>query len=807
MLKQSLDGTWTLAFQNQTCQGKIPGSVYSFLLNAGLMPDPYDQDNEQQALDLMQNDSCFSRSFTVSEHFIRQAKQISLCCEGLDTLAEISLNGQLIGTADNMHRRWQFAAGEQLRAGENTISIVFRSPVRWIRQANQADYLGGSQHAMAGFPHLRKAHCMFGWDWGPRLPDEGIWRSIYLQGDEGGQIEDLHIRQSHRDGQVWLNCAAVCQGAAENDLQLNLLTPQGCRLSLQPQQDFLVPEPELWWPNGLGEQPLYTISARLLAPDGRCLDQKTLRIGLRQLTVQRVKDQYGESFTQCCNGVPYFAMGADYIPEDNLLSRVTPARTRRLLTQCKEANFNSIRVWGGGYYPDDFFYDSCDELGLVVWQDFMFACANYHLTEAFEASIKAEFRDNIRRLRHHAALGLWCGNNEMEMFQAQGTYDGTCKTRSDYIRMFEHILPEMLRELDPDTFYWPASPSSGGGFDAPNDPDRGDVHYWEVWHGSQPYTAYRSFFFRYVSEFGFQAFPGMRTIESFTRPQDRNVFSRIMELHQRNEGANGKILSYLSQTYLYPGNLELLVYASQLMQADAIRYGVEHWRRNRGRCMGAIYWQLNDIWPVASWASIDYFGRWKALHYAARRFFSPVLISCEEVGETDQRPAVVSEPIRPLKFSARLAVSNESREPVTGRASWALRDNRGTIITQGSQTVEVAAQSSLWLESLAFPDLAYHSTYLSYSFTQSGQLRSAGTVLFTQPKHFHFLDPKLTYVRDGQTLTISAQAYAQRVEVYAADGDLRLSDNFFDLNADSKTVEILEGTVQDLKLRSVYDIR
>ncbi|NJP40537.1 glycoside hydrolase family 2 protein [Oscillospiraceae bacterium HV4-5-C5C] len=807
MLKQSLDGIWTLEFQDQTCEGSVPGSVYSFLLNAGLMPDPYDQDNELQALELMQNDSCFSRSFTVTEDFLRQSKQITLCCDGLDTLAEISLNGQLIGTADNMHRSWEFAAGHLLRAGENTIRIVFHSPVAWIRQANQTDYIGGSQHAMAGFPHLRKAHCMFGWDWGPRLPDEGIWRSIYLLGDEGGKIEDLHIRQSHQDGQVWLNCALLCRGPAENHLRLSLLTPRGKRLAMEPQEDFCVPEPELWWPNGLGEQPLYTVVAELLAPDGRLLDQKTLRIGLRQLTVRREKDQYGESFTQCCNGVPYFAMGADYIPEDNLLSRVTPARTRQLLEQCKEANFNSIRVWGGGYYPDDFFYDICDESGLVVWQDFMFACANYHLTEAFEASIKAEFRDNIRRLRHHASLGLWCGNNEMEMFQAQGAYDGTYKTRSDYIRMFEHILPEMLRELDPDTFYWPASPSSGGGFDAPNDPNRGDVHYWDVWHGSQPYTAYRSFFFRYVSEFGFQAFPCMRTIESFTRPGDRNVFSRIMEMHQRNEGANGKILSYLSQTYLYPADLELLVYASQLMQADAIRYGVEHWRRNRGRCMGAIYWQLNDIWPVASWASIDYYGRWKALHYAAKRFFSPVLISCEEVGETDQRLAVVSEAISPLKFTARLAVSNESREPVSGQVSWALRNNRGEILTQSSQDVTVAAQSSLWMERLEFPDLAFRSSYLSYRFSQSGKLRSDGTALFTRPKHFQFLDPGLTYQREGQTLTVSAQAYAQRVEIYATDGDLKLSDNFFDLNADSKMVEILEGSAQDIRLRSVYDIR
>ena len=351
---------------------------------------------------------------------------------------------------------------------------------------------------------------------------------------------------------------------------------------------------------------------------------------------------------------------------------MTPERTRKLLEQCRACNFNAIRVWGGGYYPDDFFFDICDELGLVVWQDFMFACANYRLTEEFEENIKAEFRDVIRRIRHHASLGLWCGNNEMEMFQAQGEYEGTPRTRSDYIRMFEHILPEILRKEDPDTFYWPASPSSGGGFDEPNAPERGDVHYWDVWHGGLPFSDYRKRFFRYASEFGFQSFPCLKTVESFTLPEDRNIFSRVMEMHQRNEGANGKILQYLSQTFLYPASFDTLLYASQLLQAEAIRYGVEHWRRNRGRCMEAIYWQLNDIWPVASWSSIDYYGRWKALHYYAKRFFAPVMISCEETGETTDRIAVVTEP-SPIETSGRIAVANETRKDVNGIVRWQLR--------------------------------------------------------------------------------------------------------------------------------------
>ncbi len=384
---------------------------------------------------------------------------------------------------------------------------------------------------------------------------------------------------------------------------------------------------------------LYTVRAELLNGT-RVLDSWEKRIGLRTMEIKRQKDSWGESFEMCVNGVSIFAMGADYIPEDNLLPRVTAERTRRLLEDCKLANYNAIRVWGGGYYPDDWFYDACDELGLVVWQDFMFACAIYELTEEFEENIRREVIDNVRRLRHHASLGLWCGNNEMEWQVDDDVYFATHKQKADYIRMYEYLIPKTLREHDPVTFYWPASPSSGGGFDEPNDPNRGDVHYWDVWHGDKPFTEYRKFFFRNASEFGFQSFPCLKTVESFTKPSDRNIFSYVMEKHQRNKSANGKIMNYMAQTFLYPTDFDTLLYASQLLQAEAVRYGVEHWRRNRGRCMGAIYWQVNDCWPVASWSSIDYYGRWKALHYMARRFYAPVLLSCEEEGTLTQTTCV-----------------------------------------------------------------------------------------------------------------------------------------------------------------------
>ncbi len=797
-----LSGIWEMTWKGGTVSGEIPGSVYSFLLEAGKMPDPHYGENELEVLPLMDEDYTFSRSFTLPDSFL--GHPICLQCMGLDTLCTLWLNGQKIAETKNMHRTYEFEVTKLLQPGENLLEVTFASPTRWIAQAYANDPIGGTGDAMVGFPHLRKAHCMFGWDWGPRLPDAGIWRDIRLLCLDSDRVEDLHIRQLHQDGHVFLTVHLTHAGAAVEEITLT--DPQGKAMVLRNHAETDVFAPQLWWPNGYGDQPLYTVTA-VLRNQGRVVDQVEKRIGLRTATVTRRTDVYGEGFCHTVNGVDIFAMGADYIPEDNLLSRITPARTRTLLEQCAAAHFNCIRVWGGGYYPDDAFYDACDELGLLVWQDFMFACANYRLTPDFEAEIRAEFADNIRRLRHHASLGLWCGNNEMEMFQEDHHYGGDATTQADYLKMFEEILPSLLAEYDPDTYYWPASPSSGGGFDAPNDPNRGDTHYWEVWHQNKPFSEYRNYFFRYASEFGFQSFPAVKTIAAYCPAEERNIFSRTVEMHQRNSGANGKILNYLSKTYRYPTSLDALVYASQLLQAVAIQYGVEHWRRNRGRCMGAVYWQLNDIWPGASWSSIDYFGRWKALHYFAKRFFAPVMISCQEVGETDCRPSLVAQP-SPVKLSARLCVCNETQSAVIGTAHWAIRDPSGSIISSGAQEVTVPPLDQVWLSTMPVNADHCRDWYLSYEFRVTGERVSCGSVLFTPPKHFKFRDPHLTVTRQGRQLTVRGDAFARHVQIDSPDSDLLLSDNYFDLHGtEPVTVELLRGDPKELRVCSTFDIR
>ena len=447
----------------------------------------------------------------------------------------------------------------------------------------------------------------------------------------------------------------------------------------------------------------------------------------------------------------------------------------------------------------------CDELGLVVWQDFMFACAVYNLTEDFAHNIRAEVIDNVKRLRHHASLGLWCGNNEMEMFVDQGEWVRTIKQKADYIRMYEYLIPEVLRKLDPDTFYWPASPSSGGGFDEPNDPARGDVHYWSVWHGQLPFSEYRKHQFRYLSEFGFESLPCLSTVKTFAQPEDWNLFSNVMERHQRCARGSMLILSYLQQMFLYPTRFETALYASQLLQGEAIRYGVEHFRRIRGVCMGAVYWQLNDCWPVASWASIDYTGRWKALHYYAKRFFAPVLLSCCEEGMLSQEPNINAEPYD-MEKSIRLSVANETRQDRAFVVKWALRDKRGAIQREETISLTVPALSSVWLDKVGLPDVDIYEDYVSYDLFENGQRLSGGTVIFSLPKYFHYADPQLSCRVEGDEIVVTAQAYAKSVEVQNENEDLLLSDNYFDMNAGETRVKVLSGSTENLRLRSVYDI-
>lgn len=812
MKARELNQNWTMRCVEdlQWQEAIVPGTVYTDLLRNGNMENPYWKDNEDAICSLMEKDYEYQCTFQGEE--TSELSSVFLRFEGLDTVADIYLNNVHLGNAESMHRIWEYSVKDILLSGENTLKVVFHSPLKFIAEAYKKYGNIGNDDTYEGFMHLRKAHYMFGWDWGAHLPDAGIFRPVFLCSVSHGRIDSVYIRQQHEENKCTLKFKGDCIRETPGEYQWRVLVtaPDGQKyetaLSAEGEGQLVIEDPELWWPNGLGDQPLYQVEAQLLY-EGNVEDTWKKRIGLRTMTMQRKKDQYGESFAHEVNGKAFFAMGADYIPEEHLLGRRCEEKTRRLLEDCRLANFNVIRVWGGGFYPDDWFFDICDELGLVVWQDFMFACSVYELTPEFEANIRKEFADNIKRLRHHASLGLWCGNNEMEMFVDERCWVTKASEVRDYLFMYERIIPEVLGEYDPETFYWPASPSSGGSFDNPNDPDRGDVHYWKVWHGNRPFSEYRKHFFRYASEFGFQALPSKKTIETFTDdPDDWNLFSYIMEKHQRNYGANGKIMNYMQQTYRYPGDFDTVIYASQLLQADAIRYGVEHFRRNRGRCMGAVYWQLNDCWPVISWSSIDYTGHWKALHYYAKRFFAPVMISCQEESWLTQEANMNRQHFQ-FEKSIHLNVTNETLGDKEILVKWYVRNAAAEILREEQAMIQVPAQESVWLPKEELPEIDVFTQYVSFEAWENGKCISEGTVIFSYPKYFRYENPELSCKVEGNQITVSSPVYAKSVEILNEQEDLVLSDNYFDLNGDSRTVEILRGKPEGLKLRSVWDIR
>lgn len=798
----TLNGTWQLSAGHRSLESvdmQIPGTVLSGLLAAGKIKDPFYRTNEDATRALFWKDYVFTRTFDVDEELLAQ-QHIVLVCEGLDTLAEISINGTFLAKTDNMHRTWKFQAKKLLHPGKNEIQIVFRSVLRFIEDYpyeahKKINYIPCG--SMKGNQLLRKAHSMFGWDWGPQTIDAGIFRDIYLQGYSHARIEDIHIHQQHAKNvsvqtSITLSesvpgqklCVELSEDGADKPLQTKLCKTNADGVAAV---DFVIENPKLWWPNDYGDQPLYIVRTTLLDEDGTSLESITRRIGLRTLTISQEKDEWGNEFAFCVNGVKIFTRGGNYIPDDCLYTRITEKKLDYILESCRRAHFNCVRVWGGGYYPSDAFYDLCDEKGLIVWQDLMYACNVYDVTDAFAENCRQETYDNVRRLRHHASLGLWCGNNEIESawdhwgdFQKETPY-----LRADYIRLFEEVLPKAVQEADGETFYWHSSPSSGGCFDNPDDANRGDTHYWDVWHGQKPFTDYRKYFFRFCSEFGFQSFPCAKTVNSFTLEDDRNIFSRVMESHQKNDAANGKMLYYLSENLRYPKDLTHLLYASQVLQGMAIKYGVDHWRRNRGRCMGTLYWQINDDWPAPSWSSIDYFGRWKALHYMAQKFYAPHAVS---MTLEDHR--------------CHVYFSNESFETTEYSLTLSIRDLSGNVLetyeTKGNSPAFSAIETAV-VDICSWEDQK-DDVFLEAVIHTKDQKVLNDVETLVPYKYLNLKNPVISTeaeeTNDAFILHISSDCFAPFVALDFDDADVIFSDNFFHLT--DKTVQDIIVKKEDI---------
>jgi beta-mannosidase len=548
---------------------------------------------------------------------------------GVDTVAEVRLNGRMVRRCGNSFRRWQDSV--RLRDGENTLEIRLASPVREAAKRQTAQPWFVPYHAgNCPIPNgnmLRKAQCDFGWDWNIALAPSGLLEAPVLRPKPDLSIGDLRIVQDHRPGRVTLEVSAIFSGAAAD------VTVRFCGQTRSLRFDggsadhsfrFVITNPELWWPAGAGAQSLH----ELVLEAGR--ERLVRRLGLREIRLISRKDRTGRSFGFRVNGRDIFAKGANWIPADALSGRITREKTRDLLTSAVQANMNMIRVWGGGRYEADWFYDLCDELGLMVWQDAMFSCALYPADEAFLAEVDAELREQAARLAHHACLALWCGDNEM--IGALTWFPESVKDRDRYLVGYDRlnrVIERAIRAADPAANWWPSSPSPGpmSFGDAWHDDSSGDMHFWSVWHEGRDFDHYRDVAPRFCSEFGFQSYPSLEVIRTFADPADLNIASPVLESHQKNKGGNARIAETMFRYFRFPASFPDFVYLSQVQQGLAIKTAVSHWRSRKPHCQGMLYWQLNDTWPVCSWSSLDYGGGWKLLHHMARHFFAPVIVS------------------------------------------------------------------------------------------------------------------------------------------------------------------------------------
>lgn len=813
MFVQSLDGAWELCRpgSKEMFQARVPGCVHLDLMRAGVIEDPFVADNEHRCAWVHETDWEYSRSFEADADLVG-ADRVYLECDGLDTIADLTLNGHILGHVDNMYIRHRFDVTDKLTPTQNTLRISFASPVNHVKPLVEKEPLMSPSDSIPGAIYTRKSPCQWGWDWGPKIPTSGIWRSIRLAAYKIGRIEDVHVRQSHRhSGRVTLSVEVNVEKFRRTacGATVKLTHPDGKveaqeikSISSTGKCSFVIAKPKLWWPNGYGDQPLYSIEA-VLKSNGEELHSFTRRIGLRTISIDQSKDRHGRAFTFVVNGVPIFAKGANWIPADQFPCRISDDHYRHLIWSAARANMNMLRVWGGGIYEDERFYDLCDEYGILIWQDFMFACAQYPVDKAYLDNCRGEAEYNVTRLRSRACLALWCGNNEMEWFLCMGVGgDKNERWRKMYAKIFHELLPSVCSKLDPDTHYWPSSPSNGmhKPFHDPNGQAAGDCHYWEVWHARKPFTAYRKLHPSFMSEFGLQSLPAIETVKAFAADGDLNMTSYVMECHQKNGAGNALILHYLAHTFRFPRNFEMMCCVTQLVNAEAMRCGVEHWRRNRGRCMGTLYWQIDDCYPVISGASLDYFGRWKALHYAAKRFYSPILLSVAEEGT-----------------SAELHVTNDTVKPAKIEVKWSLEKLDGTVLRKSKIKTKIDGEQNRLVAGLDFAeelagDTIRHAVLVT-ELIVNGKPAGLTMTSFVPPKHLELKPAKLNVevMRDenGVYLEVSADKAARWVCLSIPKRDVIFSDNYFDLPA-GRTVSVrIESEIDAAALAKVkaYSLR
>ncbi|WP_149193487.1 beta-mannosidase [Luteimonas suaedae] len=811
---------------------QVPGTVQTDLMAAGLVPDPFVGDNEGAIQWVGLSDWQYRSRFKVDAATLAHG-HIELVFEGLDTFAEVRLNGKPLLDADNMFRRWRVDAKPLLRRGENVLEVTFRSPIKklqpWLAQQPYA-LPGGYDSAFGDEPdgrlvttYVRKAPYHFGWDWGPRIVTAGIWKHVRLEAWDAVRVEGLHVAQQRVDVRAaQLEAQIELEAGASGPVQvvLEVRDPDGAMV-VRIERDAVVDpgsnridlplriaDPRRWFPFGYGAQDRYTFAATLRDADG---DVHTVQrtTGLRTVELRRENDRWGKGMEFVVNGIPIFAKGANLIPLDSFPHRVDEARLRRTLLDARDANMNMLRMWGGGHYQDDRFYELADELGVMIWQDFMFGGAIPPYDVDFRENTRQEAIEQVKRLRDHPSIVMWCGNNEVQTgwehwgdrveFKQSIDPEERSRIERGMTTLFGSVFREVVARHDPDVPYWATSP--GTDFDGDADQsDDGDMHYWQVWGGSKPVEAYLDVDTRFLSEYGLQSFPDMRTIRAFAGPQDMDPESPVMRAHQKFDKGNGnqRLLLYIRHKFGEPKDFESFVYLSQLMQAEGIGLAASHLRASRPQAMGSLYWQHNDVWPGASWSGVDYYGRWKALNYHARRFYAPELAAALRKDGTTTL-SLVSDRTEPLAAHWRLRVLDFDGKEL-GR-----REKAVTLPPLSSTRIGRFSDAQL------LGDADPKRSFAVFELLDGEHVLSRQLVFFDAAKR---LALPATQVHsewradgDGFVLTLSSDALARAVWLSFGDLDVRVSDNAFDLLPGEPLAVRVHGPATLERLRAALQVR
>ncbi len=774
----------------------VPGTVHTDLLNNGLIDEPYFGLNERYIQWIGEKDWTYETSFDVPENIFNK-KNVNLVFKGLDTYAKVFFNDSLILSADNMFREWTIDVKKILKQKNNLLRIEFRN----VFSENMPKYENAPYRLMAFDNndqadvkinmYSRKAGFHFGWDWGPRLITYGIWRPVFIEAWDDIKINDVFVEQKNvslkkADINSTLEIVSDSSQKAAINFFVNNMRAIQKEVDLQKginkiSLEFTLENPRLWWTNGLGEQYLYNFDYRVNS-EKNIYDQKEIKVGIRSVELVREKDSIGKSFYFKINGVPVFAKGANYIPQDNFQPRVTPERYRHMIKSAADANMNILRIWGGGIYEEDEFYNLCDEYGILVWQDLMFACGMYPADDEYLDNVRNEVYDNIKRIRNHASLAMYCGNNENEIAWFQwgwkDLYNKKNQTQyeTDYKKLFYETIPNALKEVDPTRYYHPSSPSAGfNNFEY----SQGDAHYWSVWHGKEPFETYADNIPRFMSEYGFQSYPEMSSIEKFTEPADRELHSEVMLSHQRcmadarkdKEYGNRLIQWYMERKFNQPKDFENYVYVAQVLQAEGVKMAIEAHRRNMPKCMGSMYWQIDDCWPVASWSSIDYYGNWKALHYYVKKAYEQFLIS-PVINKNKVDVFVVSDKLDSIKAELELVTMNFN----------------GKEIYRKIVPIFIEPNTSRVYLSVNKKDLTAggkeENLIVLFNLKAGDNIISANELFFKEPKDLILDKPEIKIksgkIPGGYQLELSTNTLAKNVYLSTNENGF-FSDNYFDL--------------------------